>query len=276
VTSQHIPPRPAGVTGYQAWVGVLLALVLSLRPVAAADKKDKPEEKKPEPPRALFVLPLATRTGETNHIKIRGQFLTNVTALRLTQEMAGARLTLVSTSKVEVAKELEVKKVGDTQIEADFVAPAGFEPLTNYVVVTTPDGQSEAIPVVALPATQLVEETEPNGGFRKPQSGVTGKTMLGTIKESGDVDVFRFEGRRGQVLVARVAAARLGAPTDALLTLYDEAGRVIGSFDDVADSTDPEVRMKLSRDGPFFIAVTEAHDRGGVMFAYLLLVSLGE
>ena len=47
-----------------------------------------------------------------------------------------------------------------------------------------------------------------------------------------DVDVFRFEGRAGQRVVAEVLAARLGSPVDSFLTVYDAQGRVLAANDD--------------------------------------------
>ena len=125
-----------------------------------------------------------------------------------------------------------------------------------------------------LSVEELIEEREPNGGFKQAQPLAPGKTLVGTVKEAADVDVFRFEGRAGQQAVIEVCAARHGAALDSLLTLYDTAGHLLAVNDDADGSSDSRLKFRLPADGGYFVSVIDAFDRGGPTYVYLLCVRL--
>ena len=57
----------------------------------------------------------------------------------------------------------------------------------------------------------------------------------GRIGRPGDWDVFRFEGRAGDAVVAEVHARRLDSPLDSVLRLTDDGGRELTVNDDRED-----------------------------------------
>ncbi len=254
----------------------LLAMGLALAPANAADQADKKEEKKPEPPRAAVALPLAVKTGTTNKIVIRGLNLTNVSELRFTNDAVQAVVVLGKKTKAEVPKESDAKKVGDTQLTAEIFLPADTRVGTNWFTLTSPDGVSEPRPLVFLSPADLIEEKEPNGGFREAQSLSIGQAMSGIIKEAGDVDVFRFAGTAGQSIRLEVFAATAGSALDSLLTLHDDQGRVLASNDDAHGQRDSQLEFKLTVNGPHCISVMDANDKAGPTHIYLLRVTSKE
>jgi hypothetical protein len=254
---------------------VAILCCLSVTRTQAADgKKDKKEEKKPEPPRVVVALPLAVITGTTNKIKIRGQNLNEVTALRFTNHAVKATVVLKGRTKVEVPKDADATKVGDTQVEVELSFPADALPGTNYFTLTSTNGTSTARPLLVLPAGDLLEEKEPNGGFKQAQPLAPGRTLLGLVREPGDVDVFRIEGKAGAQMTIEVTAARLGSALDSLVMLYDVAGHILAVNDDADGSTDSRLRYRLPPDGACLVSVIDAHDRGGPTHAYLLRVTV--
>lgn len=257
---------------------VTLVAILCCLPVSATQaadgKKDKKEEKKPEPPRVAVALPLAVSAGMTNKIKVRGQNLTDVTALHFTNDAVKATVVLKGKTKVEVPKDADAMKVGDTQVEAEVSFSADAPPGTNCFTLTSTNGVSAAHPLIVLPAGDLIEEKEPNGGFRQAQLLPPGKTLLGLVKEPGDVDVFRIEGKAGAPMTIEVHAARSGSALDALVMLYDVAGHILAVNDDAGGSTDSLLRHRLPEDGVCLVSVIDAHDRGGPTHAYLLRVTV--
>jgi hypothetical protein len=130
--------------------------------------------------------------------------------------------------------------------------------------------------LAVVDAASLVQEKEPNDGFRQGQELPVGKTLSGTIQSVDDVDVYRFEAKSGQKFVAEVAAARRGSALDSLLTLYDAAGHTTASNDDTtpggegARSADSVLSFQCPSDGVYFLAVTDANARGGAAHPYLL------
>lgn len=254
----------------------LLAMGLALASAHSAEQADKKEEKKPEPPRVAVALPLAVKRGTTNKIVIRGLNLTNVTALRFTNQAVKASIVLGKKTKAEVPKEADAKKVGDTQIAAEIFLSAETRVGTNWFTLTSADGTSEPKPLVFLSPADLIEEREPNGGFREAQSLSIGQTLSGTIKEVGDVDVFRFEGRAGQIIRLEIFAATAGSTLDSLIMLYDGPCRLLASNDDAGGGRDSLLWTKLTVTGVHYVTVMDANDKAGPTHVYLLRVGGGE
>src|SRR5262249_47745087 len=124
-----------------------------------------------------------------------------------------------------------------------------------------------------LPA---VAEKEPNDEFASPQTIPVPCAVEGTIKQGGDADVYRFEGKKGDKIRIEVQAARFGSPVDALVSLYDANGRLIDQADDTDGSPDPVLVVTLPRDGAYLLSVIDAQDLGGPNFGYRLVVKKGE
>ena len=253
----------------------LFAMGLALAPAHADDKADKKDDKKPEPPRVVVTLPLALKTGTTNKIVIRGQNLTNVAALRFTNEAIKAVIVLGKKSKAEVPKEADAKRVGDTQVAAEIFLPSDTLLGTNWFTLTSPDGVSEPRPLLFLRATDLIEEKEPNGGFREAQALPIGPMMSGAIKEVGDVDVFQFEGTAGQIIRLEIFAASAGSALDSLITLHDGQGHTLASNDDAGGGRDSRLEFKLAVTGVHYVSVMDANDKAGPTHLYLLRLVSG-
>ena len=60
-------------------------------------------------------------------------------------------------------------------------------------------------------------EQEPNNRQQEAQAVTLPMAINGRIDQPGDVDVFRFEGRAHEKIVAEVYARRLGSPMDSFL-----------------------------------------------------------
>ena len=121
-------------------------------------------------------------------------------------------------------------------------------------------------------AATLVEEKEPNGGFAEAQPIELGRTIRGSVKEDKDVDVFQFSGHQKQNVLAEVSASCCGSLLDAVLTLFDARGHILATCDDTPESHDPQLRLALPADGIYFLALNDAHDRGGAWHNYELTV----
>ena len=68
-------------------------------------------------------------------------------------------------------------------------------------------------------------EQEPNDDPAEAQPVTLPVIVNGRIDRPGDCDVFRFEGRAGQKIVAEVDARKLDSPLDSVLKLTDADGR---------------------------------------------------
>jgi hypothetical protein len=124
-------------------------------------------------------------------------------------------------------------------------------------------------------------ESEPNSTAKKAQSVTLPVIVNGTIGTPGDQDLFRFEGRAGQEVVAEVYARRLDSPVDSLLKITDASGACLAASDDVEDlgsgmnthHADSLVRVKLPKDGAYTVHLSDAQHCGGEAYAYRLRLS---
>jgi Bacterial pre-peptidase C-terminal domain len=238
---------------------LLLFVPLALLAQPKPPVKDAPVVQYSSP---LFVTPTAKVT-----VVLRGQKLDTATEVKSGDARVTAKL-VGKGKKATVPANYTANKLGDTECEIELTFPKEFTPEQVALTVTNPAGTSELynLVVVAKPTVEI----EPNDSFAQAQPITLPVTIEGTISKERDVDVFKFEGKKGQQVTFEIVAARLGAPTDALITLYDATQGVVGIVDDTGDSTDPIFKCTLPRDGTFFITVIEAADLGGPQFGYRL------
>jgi hypothetical protein len=103
----------------------------------------------------------------------------------------------------------------------------------------------------------------------------------GRIDRPGDRDVFRFEGRAGDPIVAEVLARRLESPLDSMLKLTDAAGQRLAFNNDHEDKedglrthhADSLIHLVLPANGTYFLHLGDAQHQGGPEFAYRLRIS---
>ena len=174
------------------------------------------------------------------------------------------------------------------------VAVAGWNLETNRMVLDARQLPSGIIslPVVAQGSTanrlafvldDLPEtgESEPNGLAAQAQPLELPVGVNGRIQEPGDEDIFRFQGRAGETVVAEVLARRLGSPLDSALTLTDAQGHLLACNDDQEDKgfglethhADARVTCVLQHDGDYFLHLRDAQGKGSSAHAYRLRVS---
>ena len=226
------------------------------------------EDKTPDLPRITAIAPFDLVPGTETTLRIRGVKLSNATEVRLP---GGLKAEIKEKKAADIPNGLDAKDVGDTQIEAKFAIPADQPAGPLAISVVTPEGTTAPRELRVLEAAICVDEKEPNGGLREAQPIEIGKTLRGSIKEDKDVDVFRFDGKAGQRVVAEVFAARGASLLDSVLTLVDSRGHVLVSADD-GDTRDSQITLTLPGDGPYFLTVQDAHDRGGTWHCYQLTV----
>jgi hypothetical protein len=110
----------------------------------------------------------------------------------------------------------------------------------------------------------------------------------GRIDRPGDCDVFQFEGRAGDTIVAEVYARRLDSPLDSKLKLTDASGKQIAFNDDAEDVflgqhltvgglnthlADSYLMAKLPATGTYYIHLRDTQGCGGEEYAYRLRIS---
>jgi acetyl esterase/lipase len=258
-----------------------LVIVLFTFVSAAAFAEEKKDDK--NLPRITAISPLAIESSSKSTIRLRGFKLDSATEVKLVEPSLpkdACTITLKSKGKADGAKDDKTKDFGDTQVEIELSLkdlPAGTD--TLKLAVVTPDGETPTRSLRIFTHGTLIAEKEPNGGLRTAQSiSLADKPIFirGTIGEEKDVDVFRIAGKAGQSLHAEIFAERYASLLDGSLTIYDARGRVLASNDDGPAGRDPAIDFKVPADGDYFVALIDAHDRGGATtHPYLLELRLG-
>jgi hypothetical protein len=240
-----------------------VVLLLSVAPVRSEPKPSKPDDL----PKIVVATPMSVIPGATTRLTLRGQKLDKITGVRIEAASAGAKVVNKGTTG-------DVPRVGNTQAEIELTLPPDFTGAMVNVIATNAAGESKAHSLIVDRALPVVEK-EPNNGFAQAQMIAIGQTVAGAIDKGFDVDVYRFEGKAGQRIVAEVVAARFGSPLDSILTLYTGDGQTVAANDDLdATTTDSRLETTLPRDGPYFLVVVDANDRGGPAHVYRLSVQV--
>jgi hypothetical protein len=148
------------------------------------------------------------------------------------------------------------------------------------LVVRKGETVSNSVPFMEDMLPEAMEK-EPNNTQHNAQRVSLPVILNGRIDQAGDWDVFSFEGRAGQEIVAEVFARRLDSPLDSILKLTDAAGRLLVLNDDHEDKgsglsthyADSYIRFTLPSAGTFYLTLGDAQQKGGAEYAYRLRLS---
>ncbi|WP_425618654.1 hypothetical protein NA78x_002363 [Anatilimnocola sp. NA78] len=250
-----------------SWVPLVLLLAASVTTLA----QDKPPEKK-DPPKIVMATPLVVSPGKLAKMTLRGLRLDQATEVTLAGFADPPKIELKKKEKAGPPNGLNANEVGDSFVEFELTLPESLDKPEVQLAVTSADGTSQPYSLLVLPAEKLATETEPNESFRKPGSIAVGQTLVGTIHQQRDVDVFKIDGQAGETIVAETLAARRGSALDPILSLYNAAGILLVQTDDQPEHRDAVLKHQLPTDGTYFLVLIDAHDRGSNAHPYVLQV----
>jgi len=241
---------------------MLLRIVLaaSLARALAADEPTKPEADA-KVPSLSSVQPLAVGIGATNNLNVRGKNLADLKSLQFVGSSARVSWKFVSKEEPKTEKSGEKNKDGpDQQLEVEFKLGSETPVGTNVALVATgPAGKSKPLPIFVAAEGRLLDEKEPNDGFKAAQAVEPGFCVSGSFSQTTDVDVFRIQAKAGQKLRFEVIAAQLGSSLDSSMSLYDSKGAITSTNDDSVER-DPAISLTMALDGDCFIALTSVTD----------------
>jgi hypothetical protein len=133
----------------------------------------------------------------------------------------------------------------------------------------------------ALDTLPDVSEQEPNNTLSTAQKVSLPVIINGRIDKPDDKDVFRFEGKSNDTVVAEVLARRLDSPLDSVIKLTDANGGLIAFNDDHEDlsaglnthAADSYLMANLPADGSYFVHIGDTDRQGGEEYGYRLRIS---
>jgi hypothetical protein len=218
-------------------------------------------------PRVLAILPAAAALGTSSEFTLLGRGLGGEPAAGWTidgRPLEARRVTL------GVPAPDETRAPGTDFVRAPLFLGPGWRARP----------EAKANPLSILPATEpVVAEAEPNGPD-SPQLVTPPCVISGTWGAPGDLDVYRFAARKGEVWRIEVLADRLGSmadPTLAVQQVTRDGTKDLSAADDLAGlaaSVDAGLRLAVPEDGPYQVAAADLFgaQRGDVRFRYALVV----
>jgi hypothetical protein len=126
-----------------------------------------------------------------------------------------------------------------------------------------------------------------NDTIERAQQIIPPKIINGRIARPGDVDVFQFQGRAGDEVVAEVYSRRLNSPLDSLLRLTDASGKVLEWNDDhvlkdshlhrdmmglVTHHADSYLHAELPKNGTYYVHLADSQHHGSQAHCYRLRI----
>lgn len=175
----------------------------------------------------------------------------------------------------ETTVELKGWNLSETRLTPDTSSPGLLR-----LRAGKPERLSNPVPFAVDNLPEILEQ-EPNNAAARAQLVSLPVIINGRMDVPGDTDVFGFEGRAGDDVVAEIHARRLASPLDSSLKLTDGAGRQLAFNDDFEDKgsglnthhADSYLRATLPADGAYFVHLTDTQRQGGDEFAYRLRLS---
>lgn len=110
-------------------------------------------------------------------------------------------------------------------------------------------------------------EAEPNNNRNEASPVEFPTAMNGIIESDGDEDYFKFTASKGQVYEVECFARRIRSELDAVMYLYDAAGKAVASNDD-SRGPDSYFRFTVPADGEYTLRIRDHLGRGGPAFVY--------
>ncbi|MDZ7616369.1 MAG: PPC domain-containing protein [Patescibacteria group bacterium] len=158
--------------------------------------------------------------------------------------------------------------------------PADALPGVHFVTVVKDGLVSNKMPFVLDALPEGIEE-EPNNDRLGAQKVKLPVIVNGRINQPGDWDVFQFEGRAGQTVVAEVMARRLDSPLDSIMKMTDADGNLLAANDDFEDPgtglythhADSYLSVELPSNGTYYVHLSDTAYKGGEEYGYRLRIS---
>ncbi len=220
-----------------------------------ADGKEKPELERVEP---RCVGPAAT-----TRLRLIGKHLAAVARIDLHGAAEGTKARLVPAADGDGAED-------DSSVWVEVTVAAKQLPGPIELAATNAAGESNRVKLFVgdLPHFYERDAREDDRLVTKPTS------VWGQLESLGDVDEYRLRGEAGETWVFDAEGRRLGSDADLVLTLVDQAGRVIASNNDHGVDQDPLIVHELPASGEYVIRVSDLKQQGSAKHDYRL--SVGE
>jgi hypothetical protein len=211
-------------------------------------------------PKLTKLIPISVQRGTTSEIEIRGYGLQDAEDLLFYEpgfevdslEVVTEQVVDGKTSPVQAGTRLRVKLVVNDNAPLGAV---GFR-------VQSPGGLSEYQRVFISPFPVILETEDSKNKNDDPKNAQIiseNSTVIGTLREAYDIDLFKLSATQGQRISAEIIASRAGVEQglpDLHLTILNSKGKPLSEADDSAlFLQDPVLSIVAPAHGDYFVAV---------------------
>jgi len=167
-------------------------------------------------------------------------------------------------------EKVEITYIGDVTGPIKQTVDVPTDPPPGYGLFAEQEGQFAPSPnKFRVVDFGNVMEAEPNN--RHDKATKTDQTVPlafnGIIEKEGDVDWFRFKGKKGQRFHVRCRARSIRSPLDSVMSVHDAKGKQLASNDD-AGGPDSAFNWNVPADGDYMIRVRDHLYKGGADYVY--------
>jgi hypothetical protein len=178
------------------------------------------------------------------------------------------------------AGELPAVQMKGWNLDSATLATPSADPGICHVTALRKGVTSNRVPFQNDALPECVE-TEANNEPSRAQKVRLPVVINGRIGKPGDRDVFKFDGKAGDKIVAEVCARRLDSPLDSVIKLTDGRGNLVAFSDDREDlgsginthHADSYFMATLPSDGTYCVHLGDTAGKGGEEYAYRLRLS---
>lgn len=227
------------------------------------------------------IIPALARAGETSSFTLIGRNLGGTPAPDLVVDGRPLERKVVSIT-APVSFDHDASSAVTQYVSSSSASRRGF----TYVL-SSPSGSSNPI-FIAEALDPIVVEAEPNSDPSHAQIVGLPCDISGTFGVPGDIDLYRFKAKKGEVFWIDAQAERLGSQADPSFRVQrvNEKGEVadLASGEDTPDATgqprlpsasvDASLRWMTPEDGLYQVAISDLYEsqRGDPRLAYRLTI----
>lgn len=133
----------------------------------------------------------------------------------------------------------------------------------------------ESLNTLEVPVGSSPEQVEQEPNDSRAEAGllVVPGQVSGRIQQTGDVDCFTFESKKGQKWELAVLSDKLGFPLDATLRIEDATGKELAKNDDANSSSDPYLLWTAPAEGKFTVVISSLLRQAGSNYIYRLVIT---
>jgi hypothetical protein len=231
-------------------------------------------------PVASYLFPAGGQRGTEVPVRVGGLFLHN--QARLDWEAKGLKVERALKPTGRVWFEGPLLPLPESQRSEDYpfdmqslFAIAKDAPLgESRGRIWTSQGVANPLRFVVGDLPEAVEREI--DGDPIPQTVTLPVTANGRIFPREDIDLWRFEAKKGQSVTAFLNAASFGSPVLAHLDILDAAGAVVAEPSArPGPGMDAMVRFTAPADGRYCVRIQEARNGGGQQYVYRLTITAG-